>query len=80
VDVDQDDFGGLSAERFFTLVERLGAYDGAVASRIYQLREEAKQRNPSRAVMEKPDTVVIDDLSALMADPAMGHYIQVDKV
>jgi hypothetical protein len=80
MDIDQDDFGGLSAERLFSLATRLGAYEGAVAARIYHLREEEKSQHPSRATIEQPGTVVTDDLAVLMADPAMGQYIQVEQV
>lgn len=48
IDIDQDEFGDLSAERLFTLIERLPAYDGALAARIAWLQEEEKKRNPSR--------------------------------
>jgi len=38
----------LTAERLIQLIERLPAYEGAVAARIAWLREEQKKRNPSR--------------------------------
>lgn len=38
----------MTAERLILLIERLPAYEGAVAARIAWLQEEAKKHNPSR--------------------------------
>lgn len=53
IDIDQDEYGGLTAERLFSLIERLGAYEGAVAARIALLREEQKKHNPSHQAIEQ---------------------------
>lgn len=53
VDLDQDQYAGLSAERLFSYIERLAAYTGAVAARIHLLQEEEKKRNPSHKALDQ---------------------------
>lgn len=78
VDIDRDQFAGLSAERLFSIVERLGAYDGAVTARFMQIQEEAKRHNPSRVTVEKQGTTVVEGTGAnLQGHPdlaGMGEY------
>lgn len=78
IDLEQDEFGGLSAQRLFSMIERLGAYDGALQARIYHIQQEEKQRNPSRAAVEKPGTVVVDDLSAVRE--LIGDMVEIEQV
>ena len=68
IDIDQDAYGGVPAKRLFEWIERLGAYDGAVAARAHALQEEAKKHNPSHATLAKPGTVVTDVISPHIAD------------
>lgn len=78
VDIDQDQFAELPAERLFSIIERLGAYDGAVTARFMQIQEEAKRHNPSQATIEKHGTTVVEGTGAnLQGHPdlaGMGEY------
>lgn len=60
VDLEQEQYGGLTAERLILLVERLPAYEGAVASRIAWLQEEQKKRNPSRDRLQQMGVTQVD--------------------
>ena len=80
VDIDQDQYGGLSAERLFSLIERLGAYDGAVTARFIQYQEDMKKHNPSHGVMGKADTTYVEGTGANLTghpDLVGGEYEQV---
>ena len=80
VDIDQDQFGGWSAERLFSTVERLGAYDGAVTARFVQYQEDLKRHNPSHATIEKHGVSVVEGTGAnLAAHPELadGEYVRV---
>lgn len=79
VDLDQDQFAGLSSERLFSLILRLPAYDGALAARVYHMQEEAKKHNPSHSVAQ-PGAVQNDNVHTLLADPAVAQYFEYEQV
>lgn len=78
IDIDADEFGGLSAERLFSLVERLPAYEGALAARITWLQEEEKKRNPSRAVLDQPGTHQVEGNAAAVAAQFGAEVVRVE--
>lgn len=89
VDLDRDEFGGLSAERLFSLIERLPAYDGAVTNRIMQILKETEsggqeQWQPAQSApgLATPPGAAQADSSAagLRSDPVLSDWIQVDEV
>jgi hypothetical protein len=79
VDLDEDQYAGLSAERLFGLIERLGAYDGALAGRIHQLVEEQRAQHPSAQALQKPGTTQIDATTADVAEQ-LGDWVEISKV
>lgn len=79
VDFDRDEFAGLSSERLFAWIERLPAYEGALAARLHHLREEAKKRNPSRAAIQAGATEY-DSVAAIAADPVFKEHVQYETV
>jgi len=80
-DLDQDEFGGFSAERLFSLIERLPAYSGVVAARIHSILEEEKTRNPSRAAQEQPGSDMGDGTTAgLRNNPQLAGIVEVVQV
>jgi hypothetical protein len=79
VDLDEGRYAGLSAERLFSMIERLGAYDGALTSRIHQLVEEHKQQNPSAQALRQPGTTQIDASTADVAEH-LGDWVEISKV
>lgn len=71
VDFDEDVCDPLVPPyRLFEWIERLAAYDGAVAARIHALQEEAKKRSPSRDALSKPGVTATDTLGP---DPDMEY-------
>lgn len=78
IDIDQDEFAGLSAERLISYIERLSAYDGALAARIYQIQEQEKNRNPSRDALSKGAQFV--DSSALASHPEFAGAVEIVNV
>lgn len=43
IDIDADDFGGLSAPRFFRLAERIFAYAGVLQARVIAEQQEGEE-------------------------------------
>lgn len=83
MDLDQDEFGDLSAERLFALIERLPAYEGAVAGRIFRVLEADKQgpQLASNAVPVPQGAVVADSSSVgLRSNPAIAEWVEVAEV
>lgn len=92
LDLDDDDFGGLDARRLITLVERLPAYDGAVAHRIRALLSDSGGPGPGQntatagvPVRAKPGDMVLPDpygssTEALENNPGLAGWVEVVRV
>jgi len=79
-DLELDEFGNLCAERLFELIERLPAYDGAVAARIYSIQEEEKKRNPSYRAHQAGATEGDGSAAGLRANPELVGIVEVVQV
>ena len=80
IDISEDQYGEMPAERLFSLIERLPAYDGATAARIHAILEEAKKHNPSAAALARPDTVEMDGTAAALNDPTLAGWVETVQV
>lgn len=92
VDLDKDEFGGLWAERLFSLIERLPAYDGAVTNRIMQIVRDEEGGGPSPAGWAQPQQLApglaappgalqVDSSAAgLRSNPDISGWLEVEQV